>query len=161
QFALCDAHAARMGWTVVARFEDAALSGFGIEHRPGYQALVAAALGNPPSFDTILVEDTSRLTRDMGELLRLYHRLRLKGVELAGVSDGSATSQQGGKVSLAVKGLMNELFLDDLRAKTHRGLTGCISRGHSAGGRIFGFRTVKVEQMSSPGQPATSARFEI
>jgi DNA invertase Pin-like site-specific DNA recombinase len=161
QFALCQAHADRMGWTVVARFEDAALSGFGIEHRAGYQALLAAALSPQPAFDVILVEDTSRLTRDMGELLRLYHRLRLKSVELVGVSDGIATGQQGGKVTLAVKGLVNELYLDDLRDKTHRGLAGCISRGHSAGGRIFGYRTVKVSQVLPPGHGSNSARFEI
>jgi DNA invertase Pin-like site-specific DNA recombinase len=73
---------------VVARFEDAALSGFGVEHRPGYRALVAAAVQVPPLFDLILVEDVSRLTRDLAEVLRLYHRLRLRGVDLVGVSDG-------------------------------------------------------------------------
>ena len=79
-------------------------------------------------FDTILVEDLSRLTRDLGEMLRLYHRLRMKGIGLVGVSDGIATGGQGAKVQLAVKGLVNELYLDDLRDKTHRGLTGRVER---------------------------------
>jgi hypothetical protein len=34
----------------------------------------------------MLVEDLSRLTRDTGELLRLYHRLRLEGIDIVGVS---------------------------------------------------------------------------
>jgi hypothetical protein len=33
------------------------------------------------------------------------------------------TGQQGAKMHLAVKGLVNELYLDDLRDKTHRGLS--------------------------------------
>jgi site-specific DNA recombinase len=124
QHQLCRAYAERRGWAVASLFEDAALSGFGIEYRPGYQQLLAAALASPAAFEVVLIEDLSRLTRDMAELLRVTTRLRLKGVELVGVSDGIATSQQGAKMHVAVKGLINELYLDDLRDKTHRGLSG-------------------------------------
>jgi DNA invertase Pin-like site-specific DNA recombinase len=161
QLRLCEAFAERQSWTVVARFEDAALSGFGVEHRPGYRALVAAALQSPPPFDLILVEDVSRLTRDLSEVLRLYHRLRLKGVDLVGVSDGVSTVNQSGKVTLTVKGLVNELYLDDLRAKTHRGLEGRVARGMSAGGRLFGYRTVSVPEEAHAGKRGAPARFEI
>ncbi len=161
QVRLCEAFAERHGWTVVARFEDAALSGFGVEHRPGYRALVAAALQVPPPFDLILVEDLSRLTRDLAEVLRLYHRLRLKGVDLVCVSDGISTVNQGGKVTLTVKGLVNELYLDDLRAKTHRGLEGRVVRRMSAGGRLFGYRTVAAPDEARAGKRETPARFEI
>jgi site-specific DNA recombinase len=158
---LCRAYAERQGWTVVSAFEDAALSGFGIEHRPGYQQLLAAALSSPPTFEIILVEDLSRLTRDMAELLRVTARLRLKGVELVGVSDGIATGRQGAKMHLAVKGLVNELYLDDLRDKTHRGLSGAVARGLSAGGRLYGYRTVPVPREAKPNDRGTPARFEV
>jgi site-specific DNA recombinase len=161
QVRLCRAYAARQGWTVVATFEDAARSGFGIEQRPGYQQLLTTALGPVPGFEIILVEDLSRLTRDMAETLRLYHRLRLKGIDLVGVSDGIATSRQGAKVQLAVKGLMNELYLDDLRDKTHRGLSGRVARGLSAGGRIFGYRTVPASSDPPVTGQERSARFVI
>jgi len=161
QIELCRAHADRQAWVVVATYHDAALSGFGVEQRPGYQELVAAAGVKPPSFDTILVEDLSRLTRDTGELLRLYHRLRLNGIDIVGVSDGITSSQQGGKVHLTVKGLVNELYLDDLREKTHRGLVGCTTRGLSTGGRIFGYRAVPVEPSQKGTKHTGSTRFEI
>jgi site-specific DNA recombinase len=161
QFRLCEAFAERQRLNVVARFEDAALSGFGVEHRPGYRALLAAALQTPPPFDLILVEDVSRLTRDLSEVLRLYHRLRLRGVDLVGVSDGISTVNQSGKVTLTVKGLVNELYLDDLRAKTHRGLEGRVARGMSAGGRIFGYRTIAVADDARVGKRESPARFEI
>jgi DNA invertase Pin-like site-specific DNA recombinase len=158
---LCRAFAERQGWTVVSVFEDAALSGFGIEHRPGYQQLLTMALSAPATFDVILVEDLSRLTRDMAELLRVTTRLRLKGVELVGVSDGIATGRQGAKMHLAVKGLVNELYLDDLRDKTHRGLSGSVARGLSAGGRLYGYRTVQVPREAKPNDRGAPARFEI
>ena len=158
---LCRTYAERQGWTVVSLFEDAALSGFGIEHRPGYQQLLGAALSSPAAFEVVLVEDLSRLTRDMAELLRVTTRLRLKGVELVGVSDGIATSQQGAKMHVAVKGLVNELYLDDLRDKTHRGLSGSAARGLSAGGRLYGYRTVPVRREAEPGDRGTPARVEV
>ena len=141
--------------------EDAALSGFGIEHRPGYQQLLTAALTSPATLDVVLVEDLSRLTRDMAELLRVTTRLRLKGVELVGVSDGIATGQRGAKMHVAVKGLVNELYLDDLRDKTHRGLSGSVARGLSAGGRLYGYRTVPVTREAKPSDRGTPARFEV
>jgi site-specific DNA recombinase len=101
------------------------------------------------------------LTRDTGELLRFYHRLRLKGIDIVGVSDGIASGQQGGKVHLTVKGLVNEVYLDDLRDKTHRGLAGCATRGLSAGGRIFGYRTTPVEAARRGTKHTAPARFEI
>ncbi|MGH7358846.1 MAG: recombinase family protein, partial [Candidatus Rokuibacteriota bacterium] len=64
-------------------------------------------------------------------------------------------------VQLAVKGLMNELYLDDLRDKTHRGLSGRIARGLSAGGRIFGYRTVAVTSESAIPRKTAPARYEI
>ena len=45
-------------------------------------------------------------------------------------------SQRGAKMHVAVKGLVNALYLDDLRDKTHRGLSGSVTRGFSAGGRL-------------------------
>src|SRR5438093_10051073 len=94
--------------------------------------------------------------------MQLTTRRRLKVLELVGVSDGIATGRQGAKVHLAVKGLMNELYLDDLRQKTHRGLAGRVARGLSAGGRIFGYRTVPmVDERESGRKHSPPARLEI
>lgn len=97
----------------------------------------------------------------MAELLRVTTRLRLKGVELVGVSDGIATGQQSAKMHVAVKGLVNELYLDDLRDKTHRGLSGAVARGLSAGGRLYGYRTVPVLREGKPSDRGTPARVEV
>jgi len=139
----CRRFAAQMGWEVVEDhvYRDSAVSGFGIEHRPAYQRLVAAALSAAPPFAVILVDDLSRLSRDLVETLKLYRRLKRHGIELVAVADGIQTSHQMAKLQITIKGLVNELYLDDLRDKTHRGMTGQALKGRSTGGRLFGYRT--------------------
>ena len=117
------------------------MSGFGVEHRPAYQRLVAASLAAVPLFTVILVDDLSRLSRDLVETLKLYRRLQRHGVELVAVADGIQTTHQMAKLQITIKGLVNELYLDDLRDKTHRGMTGQALKGLSTGGRLFGYRT--------------------
>jgi site-specific DNA recombinase len=139
----CRKFAAQTGYEVLDEhvYQDTALSGFGVEHRPAYQRLVAAALTTVPPFSVILVDDLSRLSRDLVETLKLYRRLKGQGVELVAVADGIQTSHQMAKLQITIKGLVNELYLDDLRDRTHRGLTGRALRGRSTGGRLFGYRT--------------------
>src|SRR6266702_2201820 len=88
----------------------------------------------------ILVDDLSRLSRDLVETLSLFRRLQRHGVELVAVTDGIQTSHQMAKLQITIKGLVNELYLDDLRDKTHRGMTGQALKGLSTGGRLFGYR---------------------
>lgn len=104
QLRLCRALAEREGWAIVATFEDRALSGATSENRAGYQAFLREASAPRRAFDTILIEDLSRLTRDLGDLLQADKRLRLRGIEIVGVSDGIRTRQKGAKLHLALKG---------------------------------------------------------
>jgi len=137
-----------MGWQILEDhvYQDTALSGFGVEQRPAYQRLVTTALSAVPAFSVILVDDLSRLSRDLVETLTLYRRLQRHGVELVAVTDGIQTSHQMAKLQITIKGLVNELYLDDLRDKTHRGLTGRALKGRSTGGRLFGYRTSRGDE---------------
>src|SRR5438067_4554236 len=144
----CRRFATQAGWEIVQDhiYQDSAVSGFGVEHRPAYQRRVTAALTAAPAFTVILVDDLSRLSRDLVETLKLYRRLQRRGVELVAVTDGIQTSHQMAKLQITIKGLVNELYLDDLRDKTHRGLTGRALKGLSTGGRLFGYRTTRGAQ---------------
>jgi site-specific DNA recombinase len=99
-----------------------------------------------PPFTVILVDDLSRLSRDVVETLKLYRRLQRAGVELVAVADGIQTTHQMAKLQITIKGLVNELYLDDLRDKTHRGMTGRALKGLSTGGWLFGYRTTRGAQ---------------
>jgi site-specific DNA recombinase len=144
----CRQFAARMGWEILEPhvYQDTAVSGFGVEHRPAYQQLVSAALAAAPAFTVILVDDLSRLSRDLVETLTVYRRLKRNSIELVAVADGIQTTHQMATLQITIKGLVNELYLDDLRDKTHRGLTGRALKGRSTGGRLFGYRTSKGDE---------------
>jgi len=141
QVRLCEQHAERHGLIVVDRYHDAAMSGATTE-RPGYQQLVRAALSTPRAFDVVLCEALDRLTRDAAEATTLYRRLRLRGVIIVGVSDGTDTSRKGALFQVTMNGVKNAVFLDDLSEKTHRGMAGRVARGLTAGGRLYGYRVV-------------------
>lgn len=139
QWAACAARADQEGLTVVARHGDSAVSGtVPVEQRPGGRALLADALAG--RWDVLVVEALDRLSRDTVELERVVRRLEHRGVRILTV-DGYDSRSASRKVVRAVRGIVAELYLDDLRAKTHRGLTGQFDRGYSAGGRSYGYRT--------------------
>ena len=134
------ARAAAEGWHVTIERSDEAVSGSTpVAARPGGKALLADALAH--RFDVLIVEGLDRLSRDIGEQDQVVKRFEFRGIRLIGTSDGYDTQAKGRKVMRVARGLVNELYLDDLREKTHRGLAGQFERGMSAGGRSYGYRT--------------------
>jgi site-specific DNA recombinase len=135
--------AEREGWTIVATHADEGVSGsMPVALRRGGKALMADLVAH--RFDVLIVEGLDRLSRQVGESEQLVSRLEHRGVRIIGTSDGYDTQAKGRKVMRIARGLVNELYLDDLREKTHRGLAGQFDRGMSAGGRSYGYRTVEV-----------------
>lgn len=138
------ARAKREGWPVVATHSDEGISGSTpVALRPGGKALLADALA--ARFDVLIVEGLDRLSRELGEAETMVKRLEHRGVRIIGTADGYDTHASGRKVMRIARGLVNELYLDDLREKTHRGLAGQFERGFSAGGRSYGYRTADAE----------------
>ena len=131
------------GWTIVATHRDEGISGsVPVAQRRGGKALLADALAS--RYDVLIVEGLDRLSRELGEQEGLVKRLEHRGIRIIGTADGYDTQASGRKVMRIARGLINELYLDDLREKTHRGLAGQFDRGLSAGGRTYGYRTVDV-----------------
>ena len=65
-----------------------------------------------------------------------------------------------------MRGLMNDIFLDDLKAKTHRGMAGQALKGFSTGSRVYGYRRVPIEDPARkmtggvPSSSPSSARID-
>jgi len=158
QLLACRRYAAQQGWQVLGEHEyvDEALSGVGVEHRPAYRRLLTALGGTPP-FQVLLVDDLSRLSRDAAEILRLVRLLQGLGVKLISVADGIETGHKLSKLVVSMKAVINELYLDDLRDRTLRGLHGRFARGLHTGGRVYGYRSVPMVDPSgrtdAMGQP--------
>ena len=143
---MCQRYADQQGWRILAEhvYSDAALSGMGVQHRPAYQRLLAALASASPPFEVLLVDDLSRLSRDAAEILRLVRVLQELGLKLISVADGIETGTKLSKLALSVKAIINEVYLDDLRDRTLRGLQGRFARGLHTGGQIYGYQSVPV-----------------
>jgi DNA invertase Pin-like site-specific DNA recombinase len=138
------ARAKREAWTVVATHADEGISGSTpIALRAGGKAPLADALA--ARFDVLIVEGLDRLGRELGEAEIMVKRLEHRGIRIIGTADRYDTQASGRKVMRIARGLVNELYLDDLREKTHRGLAGQFDRGFSAGGRSYSYRSVEAQ----------------
>ncbi|MFO0389405.1 MAG: recombinase family protein [Alphaproteobacteria bacterium] len=138
----CTRYAERCGMTLATQFDDKAISGTS-KNRPGFEAMLAAA--ERREFKVLLVDDLSRLSRDDVEMKQVIRRFKFQGLRIVGVSDGYDSATKGEKIQSTMRGLMNEMYLDDLREKTHRGMYGKAMGGYSAGGRTYGYKRVPIE----------------
>ena len=86
------------------------------DNRPGLQALEKAA--ESKEFDAVAVDDLSRLSRSNHQMLTLVLRFNYYQVKIISVSEGIVTSDDNAKMGIHMRGLINELYLDDLKKKT-------------------------------------------
>ncbi len=140
----CLRYAERYGFNIVQRFHDKAISGTS-KTRPGFDDMLASADRN--DFDVLLVDDLSRLSRDDIQMKQIIRRFKFKRARIIGVSNGYDSNDKGEKIQSSMRGLMNELYLDDLRDKTHRGQYGKATQGYSAGGSVYGYRRLPIESL--------------
>jgi site-specific DNA recombinase len=141
QVRVCKTFAARETITVLENhiYFDEAQSG-SVRARPGLEALKKAA--EDKQFDAVLVDDSSRLSRDNQHFNTLLCLFEFWGTNLISVSDGLDTREEHAKVAYQFRGIINELYLTDLKKKTHRGQMGQVLRGFSVGSRGYGYASV-------------------
>ena len=103
----CERRAAERGWSVVAVFTDAAMSGATL-NRSGLQELLASARRR--EFEVVLVDDLSRLSRDLGDTWTLLFRdLAGFGVQLLDVTTGLNSADPSAKLAFGASALVNEM----------------------------------------------------
>ncbi len=148
QFRLCQRYAQNEGFDVVAIYGDDSISGSTpVAHRSGGAKLLEDARAN--RIDALIVEGLDRISRDQVEQERIVRRLEHQGINIIGLADGY-DSRMGSsrKVLRGIRGLINEMYLEDLRHKTHRGQDGQVTRGYTAGGLAYGYRSVREKNGS-------------
>lgn len=129
-------------------YVDEAMSGVGSD-RPAFQRMMSVAVSPERPFSVILVDDTSRLSRNTEEALGIFRRLNFADVQLIAVSQGIDSTDDQADVLVTVHGMVDSLYVKELAKKTHRGLEGLVLRGLSAGGRCFGYNAVSVGEGTS------------
>jgi DNA invertase Pin-like site-specific DNA recombinase len=146
--------ASRQNWTVVDEYvlSDSAISGAATAGRKALDTLIAAATSNPRPFDRILVDDTSRLARNVGDALKIIERLSFYGVGVTFVSQGIDSLQKSARPLMTLHGMIDEQFLVGLADKVRRGQEGRVLKGFNPGGKCYGYINVPIEDRSRPGK---------
>lgn len=125
-------------------YADQAISG-ATDDRGGPQRLLAAAKQKPSIFDVILVDDTSRLSRNIIGSLRIFEQLKFAGIRVVYVAQGIDTNSEQAELLVATHGSVDSLYLKDLAKRTFRGIEQLAINGLHTGGRVFGYRRVPIE----------------
>jgi site-specific DNA recombinase len=167
QIAVARRYASERGWTVLKDhiYTDAGISGASIQNRPSVQRLLAAAR-EPKPFDVVLVDDSSRIARDIPDAIRVMQQLKFQGIRVIYISQGIDSASEQADALVAVHGLIDSLYLKELAKKVKRGLAGQMDWGFSTGARQYGFRKILVPDPSGKkdahGQPmALGTRIEV
>ncbi len=146
QIRVCKNYIEEHGMTISDEhiYVDEAISG-SLINRPGLQALEKGMENK--ELDAVVVDDLSRLSRSNHQMLTLVLKFDYHQVKLVSVSDGIVTGDENSKLGIHIRGFINELYLDDLRKKTMRGLEGQKLRGFSTGEHVYGYRTEPVGEL--------------
>lgn len=134
----CRRFAEQHGWVIAEEhiYFDEAVSGTSME-REGLKRLMIAATNPSPPFQCILIDDSSRLSRNLADTLNLYTELEFRGIRLVYVSQGLDSAGPDAELLLGVHGLIDSNYWRGLAQKTHRGLHGLARRGLFTGGALF------------------------
>ena len=154
QMRRCRAHAATHDYRVVAEYSDAAISGAHVQRADMQKLLAAACAKSGAPFRAILVDDLSRLSRDLGNTWQIvFHDLASAQVKVVDVTTGMASDNAGARLTFGAMALVNDTFLQLVRAETHRGLEGRALGGFWTGGRCYGYATAQEEAPPDPEHP--------
>jgi site-specific DNA recombinase len=143
------------GWTVVDEWvvADRAQSGASTAGRDALNSLKQSAKRDPRPFDCIVIDDTSRLGRNLGDVLKLADTFQHYGVFLHFVSPPlDSRNREIFRQMLIFQGMMDERYLGDLRHKVRRGAEGRVLKKYLPGGRCYGYKNVPVEDPSRRGE---------
>lgn len=143
QYRVCGERCTQEGFQVVARFEDQGISGAAIGNRPGFQAMLEAALAG--RFDVLVVMDLSRMSRSQGDMSKVIDRLTARGIRVIGVQDGYDSARKGHKLQAGLSGIIGEAFREMVSDRTYAALESRALQAKPAGGKRYGYAPGEAE----------------
>ena len=150
------------GWTVVNEWvvSDEAVSGRSLAGRDAMDSLKKAAKRKPRPFDCVLIDDTSRFGRNLGDVLKLAEFFQYYGVSLHFVSPPLDSNDPNFHQLLVFKGMMDQQYSSGLADKVRRGLEGRVLKGYNAGSAPYGYRRVPDLDPNGKGDGVIGVRLE-
>ena len=79
--------------------------------------------------DTVYVEDFSRLSRSLFDLLHVVEALKAKGVGLVSLKENIDTNTAAGRMMLGMVGVLNQFELDNLHERQAEGIAKAKAKG--------------------------------
>lgn len=122
-------------------FADAAVTGT-IAARRGYQLAKSAIQVGEGGPRRLYIDEIGRASRDAIEALRLGRLIERFGKRMIGASDNFDSDTPHAKIMLSMFGMLHEWFVDQLRAKVHRGRKDAFSRGGNIHAACVGYKLV-------------------
>ncbi len=123
-------------------FRDEAVTGK-VAGRHGYQTLLAGI--RKKEFEVVIVDDLSRLTRSLGNLLDLYQLLKHHDIELISISDKVSSADANAKTFFTVKGMVADFGNDAHSERTRRGLEARARDSLSTGQKPYGYESTATK----------------
>jgi site-specific DNA recombinase len=150
-------------WIIVEEWvlADREVSGRSLVGRVALAALKEAAKRKPRPFDCVIIDDTSRLGRNVPDVLKLAEVFEHYGVSIQFVSPSLHSGDPNFRQLLIFKSMMDEQYSMNLADKVWRGLEGRVLKGYNATGACYGYRTVEEKDPNGRGDGVLGVKLEI
>ena len=149
QVRLCQDRAQDIGGTVVRIHSDFETSAATSLSRPGLDTLLLDAKRG--HIDVVLAEALDRISRDQEHIHGIHKRLLFWKVRLFTLHEGEVQA-----IHISIGGYMNSAWIENLKAKTRRGMIGAVHAGRIPGGLSYGYRI--ANRLDSEGRPVRGLR---
>lgn len=149
----CTRYAQDEGLTCILVLKDEGISGAG-DNRPGLDQLRALARKKPAFFKHIIIDDSSRLSRDNIDAQTLVFReFKAAGIVVHDVAGKLRSDDGNAEMVWGFRGIIDAMYVRDMRKKVIRGMEGRALAGFSTGGRCYGFQAIPEEKPQDPEHP--------
>ena len=139
------------GWTHVGDYVDEAFSAQADAERPAFQQLLADARYH--RFDLIVVDKVDRFYRHLRGLLTTLEELQTHDIALVSVKENLDFATPWGKIALTILGILAEVYIDNLRQETRKGLRARARSGKWNGTIPFGYCRGTCSACTDPNGP--------
>lgn len=127
--------------------------------RRGYERILEGI--RKGSFKTLIVDDLSRVCRELGSQMQLYQLLKFHGVELYSICDGVSSEDPDAYTIFAIKGIVNDSGNKAHAMRTKRGMEMRAMKGCSTGDLCFGFSSTASDQRIGPGGAMVGSYYKV
>jgi DNA invertase Pin-like site-specific DNA recombinase len=153
QIRQCRDAADRNGWVVADEYIrfDSATSGRSLVGRDGLEELIKLAEQPSRPFAGIVIDDTSRIGRNLSDTLPLSDFLEHAGVFLHFANQTLNSRDPNFRLLYIAYGQHDEQYSRHLAELVHRGQRGRVLKGFVGSGRVYGYNNIPIEDPTRKG----------